>query len=56
MNKKATTAVISITEQGRIMGGSDTIPKPKLPLPIIKDILRPTPTIPYPPITISINW
>ncbi len=52
MNNQATTAVISVTEQGKIMGGVDIGPKLKWPNPILKDIFKPTPTIPYP----IINW
>jgi hypothetical protein len=56
MNNQATTAVISITEQGKIMGGADVGPKPKKPFPNIKDILKPTPTIPYPTTSIPVYW
>ena len=52
MHNLTGTAVISIAEQGKIMGGADVGPRPKSLFPNIKDILKPTPTIPYP----IFNW
>jgi hypothetical protein len=43
------TASMSIDEQGRVMGGTDIgCQSPINPSKIIKDIFKPTPTIPYP--------
>ncbi len=53
MNKQTITTVISIAEQGKIIGGIEIKPKdPRRFLDSIKEIFKPTPTIPYP----IFNW
>jgi hypothetical protein len=53
MKNHKMTASIALDEQGKIMGGSDVRPKSKSFIDSIKNVLKPTPTIPIIPTIIS---